>query len=123
MAADVDYSPQVLERFRHPAHAGELAAAEGETRSGQAGSRRAGTLVQFQLRIAEGRIADAAYRVFGSPHAIAACSLAAEQIIGRPAAPAAVPAGRVLAETLALPVERFGVALLVEDALLKALAD
>lgn len=78
--------------------------------------------MRFQLRVAGGRIADVGYRVFGSPYAIAACSLAAEWMIGRPAAPDAVPPGRELAAALALPVERTGVALVVEDAIRAALA-
>jgi hypothetical protein len=116
-----DYSAQVLDHFRRPRHAGMLAAGP-DVRTGSAGSRRAGTLVRFQLRLAGGRIADAGYRVFGSPYAIAACSLAAEWMIGRPAAADAVPPGRELAAALALPVEMTGVALVVEDAIRAALA-
>lgn len=116
----VDYSPQVLAHFRQPRYARPLTGAD--VLSGTAGSRRAGVQVTFQLRVEAGRIAEAGYRVFGSPHAIAACSLAAETVIGRPAQADAVPPGRELAAALELPVERTGVALVVEDAILAALA-
>ncbi|HET8552142.1 MAG TPA: iron-sulfur cluster assembly scaffold protein [Gammaproteobacteria bacterium] len=113
------YSEQVLAHFRQPRHAVPL---DGpNVRTGTAGSRRQGTLVRFQVAVADGRIADAGYHVYGSPYAIAACSLAAESIIGRPAEADALPPGRELAEALEFPVEQTGVALIVEDAMRAAL--
>lgn len=113
------YSTQVLAHFRQPRHARPLVGAN--VVSGTAGSRRAGVQVTFQLRIEAGQIVETGYQVFGSPHAIAACSLAAEMVIGRPARTDSVPPGRELAAALELPVERTGVALVVEDAILAAL--
>ncbi|HET6654686.1 MAG TPA: iron-sulfur cluster assembly scaffold protein [Gammaproteobacteria bacterium] len=113
------YSPQVLEHFRRPRHAGLLSGAG--VRTGTAGSRRKGALVRFQVEIVDGRVANAGYQVFGSPYVIAACSLAAERVIGQPAVADAAPPGRELAEALALPVEQTGVALIVEDAIRAAL--
>ena len=89
---------------------------------GQAGAPRDGTWVRFGARLAEGRIIDARYEVFGCPAAIAAAAWAADRVIG--ATPAAVASleGRTIAEALELPVEKTGVALVVEDALSSALA-
>jgi hypothetical protein len=109
----------VLERFRHPGHVGPITGKA--VREGVAGSRRQGTLVKFQVAVKAGRIADAGFRVFGSPYAIAACSLAAETIIGRAAGREAIPPGRELAEALQFPVEETGIALIVEDAIHAAL--
>jgi hypothetical protein len=116
----IAYSPQVLDHFRHPRHAGLLTGAGVQT--GKAGSRRSGVVVTFQVKLAEGCIAEAGYQVFGPPYAVAACSLAAEQIIARPATPDAAPPGRELAAALEFPVEQTGVALIVEDAIRAALA-
>ncbi|HET7569784.1 MAG TPA: iron-sulfur cluster assembly scaffold protein [Gammaproteobacteria bacterium] len=113
------YSEQVLAHFRHPRHAGPLGGPN--VRTGTAGSRRQGVFVRFQVAIADGRIADAGYRVYGSPYAIAACSLAAESIIGRAADAGSLPPGRELADALEFPVEQTGVALIVEDAIRAAL--
>ena len=89
---------------------------------GQAGSARDGTLVRFGLRLADERVAAARYEVFGCPAAIAAAAWAAERMTG--AAPAAIASldGRAIAEALELPVEKTGVALVVEDAIRGALA-
>lgn len=89
---------------------------------GQAGSVRDGTWVRFGLRLADGRIADARYEVFGCPAAIAAAAWAADRLAG--AAPAASTSlcGRHIAEALQLPIEKTGVALVVEDAVCNALA-
>ncbi|HET7369429.1 MAG TPA: iron-sulfur cluster assembly scaffold protein [Gammaproteobacteria bacterium] len=113
------YSPEILDHFRRPRHAGPISGKEVHT--GTAGSRRSGAVVRFQLEIGGGRIVDAGYQVFGSPYAIAACSLAAERMIGQSAEAEAVPAGRELAEALEFPVEETGVALIVEDAIRAAI--
>ena len=67
---------------------------------------------------ADGRVARAAFRALGCPYTIAACSLAADQAIGR--RPQDFIGGLELARQLGLPVERRGVALAVEDALRSA---
>lgn len=114
------YSARLLAHFRQPRHAGLI---DGPgVRTGSAGSRRRGTLVRFQVAIADDCIADAGYLVFGSPYAIAACSLAAGLIVGRIAEPEAVPPGRELAESLEFPVEQTAEALIVEDAIRAALS-
>lgn len=89
---------------------------------GQAGSVREGTWVCFGLRLTGRRIVDARYEVFGCPAAIAAAAWTAQRVVG--VAPAAVASlhGRTIAELLALPVEKTGVALVVEDAVRAALA-
>lgn len=89
---------------------------------GEAGSVRDGTQVRIGLRLAHGRIVDARYEVFGCPAAIAAAAWAAERLAG--AAPAIVTNvyGLHIAEALELPVEKTGVALVVEDAICNALA-
>lgn len=79
-------------------------------------------MVRFGLRLANGQVSDARYEVFGCPAAIAAAAWAAERMAG--AAPAAIASldGRAIAEALELPVEKTGVALVVEDAIRGALA-
>lgn len=89
---------------------------------GQAGAPRDGTWVRFGARLAEGRIIDVRYEVFGCPAAIAAAAWAADRVVGARPAAVALPAGRMIAEALELPVEKTGVALVVEDALSNVLA-
>lgn len=89
---------------------------------GQAGMPRDGIWVRFGARLADGRIIDARYEVFGCPAAVAAAAWAADRVIGATPAMIASLAGREIAEALELPVEKTGVALVVEDALKDALA-
>lgn len=89
---------------------------------GQAGVPRDGTWVRFGARLAGGRIIDARYEVFGCPAAVAAAAWAADRVVGATPATIASLAGREIAEALELPVEKTGVALVVEDALKDAFA-
>lgn len=89
---------------------------------GQAGSARDGTLIRFGLRLAGEQIADARYEVFGCPAAIAAAAWVADRVAGAPPAVVASLCGRDIAAALELPVEKTGVALVVEDAVRNAFA-
>lgn len=107
------------DHFWHPRHAGKLNVPGART--GTAGSRRQGTLVCFELVVQAGHVTAVGYRVFGSPYAIAGCSVMAELIVGRGADVTHVMRGRELASLLDFPTEQIGVALLIENAIKAAL--
>lgn len=88
---------------------------------GQAGSVQEGTLVRMGLLLARERVTEARYEVFGCPATIAAAAWLVSRMSG--AVPSAITEldGRSIAEALRLPVEKTGVALVVEDALRAAL--
>ena len=96
--------------------------ARGDIRSGEAGSRAAGSFVRFHLQVRGGVVAAARYEVLGPPALIAACSYMSVRLEGGAAEPAAVPAGLEAARALGLPRAEHGNALLVEDAVRAALA-
>lgn len=115
--ADVRYSPQLLEAFRAPQHAGPLAEGPGEVVDGAAGEQRRGTAVRFALRLDRGLVCAVAWGAYGSPYVLAGCELAARDLQGkRPDALQAMSA-RALAAGLAAPADRLGELLVVEDAL------
>ena len=58
----------------------------------------------------------AAFGVYGCPHTIAATSLAADRMVGEPLARACRVDARSLARELAIPEEKLGRLLVVEDA-------
>jgi NifU-like protein involved in Fe-S cluster formation len=83
---------------------------------GSAGNRERGTWVQFDIQVLAGRCLDARFLAFGCPHTIAVAAWVAEQVSGttlRAALPEPVAA---LAQRFAVPAEKLGRLLIVEDA-------
>jgi NifU-like protein involved in Fe-S cluster formation len=113
----MDYPAAVLERFDAPAHAGRLSPGPGTTVTGRAGDLAEGILVAFEARIDAGHIAGVAFRAYGCPHTIAACSLVAERLRGLPATALTDFDLADVAADLDLPPEKRGRLLRIEDAL------
>lgn len=111
-----EYSAAVLERFdaapvRLPPDG------SGEHRRGRAGDRaRSGAEVRFDVQVQDGIVMAAGFGVFGCPHTIAAASLAASRMVGQPLARASRVEAPALARELAVPEEKLGRLLVVEDA-------
>ncbi|HTK96007.1 MAG TPA: iron-sulfur cluster assembly scaffold protein [Terriglobales bacterium] len=74
------YSPQLLEHFEHPRNVGELAQPDAEA---TIDNPACGDVMTLQLRIEDGRIAEAKYRVKGCAAAIACGSALTELIAQR----------------------------------------
>jgi NifU-like protein involved in Fe-S cluster formation len=113
------YSEVTLHYFRTAETAGELGG-PGIFR-GAAGARERGTWVQFDVRIGEGFIRDARFLAFGCPHTIAVSAWVAEQAVGLGARAVLPESVQALSERFAVPVEKRGRLLIIEDAWLAAL--
>lgn len=113
----MDYPDAVLARFDAPPHAGPLAPGPGSVVEGRAGGVQEGIEVAFEVRVADGRIAAAAFRALGCPYTIAACSLVAEQLAGREVQALRDFVPLRLGPELDLPAEKGGRLLRIEDAL------
>ena len=83
---------------------------------GAAGGRARGTWVQFDLQVSGGTIHAARFLAFGCPHTIAVSAWVAEHAAG-PVSRTALPE-RVqdLSDRFAVPVEKRGRLLIIEDA-------
>jgi NifU-like protein involved in Fe-S cluster formation len=115
----MDYSSEVQRRFTELPAAGTLQAGLAGRFSGEGEDRSLNVWVRFELKIVDGRVADARFQAYGCPHTIAAASWAAEWIRGRGVEALSgldVPA---LLEQLEVPTEKAGKVLRVEDALLE----
>ncbi len=109
--------------FEDPPCVGELAG-PGVCR-GAAGSREAGTWVQFDLRLVPGstdRIECARFLAYGCPHTIAAAAWVAQQAPGRLLRQGFPEDVHRLRERFEAPIEKLGRLLTVEDAWLAAAA-
>lgn len=114
----MNYNELTRHYFESTGNAGEL---EGPgVFRGAAGDREHSTWVQFDLQIKAGVVAAAKFLAFGCPHVIAVSAWLAEQAVGRQLAPLLPEDVQALRERFAVPVEKLGRLLIVEDAWLAA---
>jgi len=116
------YSAVVELHFAQPRHVGTLTGHYEITLCGAAGQREHGTEVVFHVGIDGSRIGEMTFQAFGCPHTIAACSVLAERLTGRPVESLDAALPDELAVYLDLPVEKTGRLLIIEDALRKCRA-
>ena len=114
----MNYNELTRRYFATAANAGELSG-PGVFR-GTAGNREQGTWVQFDLQIHAGAVAAARFLAFACPHTVAASAWLAEQAVGKPIRPSLPESVQALQERFAVPVEKTGRLLIVEDAWLAA---
>lgn len=116
----MNYNELTRRYFESPANVGELSGAC--VFSGEAGNREQGVWVRFDLQAGTGTLLTARFLAFGCPHTIAIASWLASQAAGKPleaALPERIPDLRA---RFALPVEKMGRLLIIEDAWLAAAA-
>jgi hypothetical protein len=110
----VKYSELTLHYFETAPGAGVLTGTD--VYRGAAGGRAQGTWVQFDLQVSGGIIQAARFQAFGCPHTIAVSAWVAQHAVGP--VPCATLPERVqdLSERFAVPVEKRGRLLIIEDA-------
>ena len=111
----MDYPGEVERHFRDPANVGSLAG--GPVARGEAGSAGSGAWIVVEAGIADATIRRIAFRAYGCPYLIAACSRATEMLLGGPAADLARFDIHPLAAELAVPAGKLGRLLVLQDAL------
>jgi NifU-like protein involved in Fe-S cluster formation len=116
----VNYNEATRQYFESPAAAGVLTG-PGVLR-GAAGSRASGTWVQFDLQVTSGIIQTARFLAFGCPHTSAVSAWIAERAAGTPLRTALPESIQGLSERFAVPVEKRGRLLIIEDAWAAAVA-
>ena len=114
----MNYNELTRKYFESAGNAGEIEG-PGAFR-GTAGSYAHGTWVQFDLQIKAGTIAVAKFLAFGCPHTIAVAAWLAEQAVGRQPQQALPESVQALRVRFAVPVEKLGRLLIIEDAWLAA---
>ena len=115
----MNYNELTRNYFESAAHAGELTG-PGVFR-GAAGNHAQGTWVQFDLQITARTVSAAKFLAFGCPHTIAVAAWLAEQAVGRQVVPQLPESVQALRDRFAVPVEKMGRLLIIEDAWLAAI--
>lgn len=111
------YSARVQELFRSLPGAGPLAAGPGSAVTGEAMALDRGAWVRIEARIVGDRIVDCAFTAWGCPHVLAASAWACGMLRGLAIPQSATITALRLADELAVPAEKLGRLLVVEDAL------
>jgi NifU-like protein involved in Fe-S cluster formation len=112
------YNQLTRDYFETAANAGELRGSS--VFRGAAGNMSQGTWVQFDLRIEAGAVSATKFLAFACPHVIAVSAWLAEQAVGRGVQPSLPESVQALRDRFAIPVEKTGRLLIVEDAWLAA---
>lgn len=110
------YSEEVRRLFANPAHAGDLPPGNGRTATAEAAESAAGCRVRLSAAEVGGRLSAVRFRAFGCPHLVAAAEAFCADVEGRPIPALREPKVPGLMERLAVPVEKTGRLLLLENA-------
>lgn len=113
------YNKQTRRYFETAARAGVLSGPL--VYRGAAGNREHGTWVQFDVQTASGILKEARFLAFGCPHTIAVAAWVAEQVLGQPVIRRLPGSVQAISQQFAVPVEKLGRLLIVEDAWLAAI--
>jgi len=95
--------------------------APSDVRQGRAGRPADGTAVFFELKIADGTVKSARFSAYGCPHTVAVSAWLCEVLEGAPLEAGAPGDPAAWADKFAVPAEKLGRLLVVEDALRAAL--
>ena len=110
------YHPQVAELFQRTPFAGRMEAGPGVF-VGKAGAQSDGAEVRFWLKSGGGRIQAISFLAYGCPHTIAAAAWVAHHARGLALADVGRTAWLEVERALAVPAQKRGRLLIVEDAL------
>ena len=117
----MNYSDEVLKRVREPQRVGALPAGPG-VGTGESGTLEQGTVTRISVRVSEGKVVEARFKVFGCSAAIASASLVAEWLEGASLDEASALTAERVCETLQLTHEREQVARRAIEAAQRAVA-
>jgi cysteine desulfurase len=106
-----------VERLRALSPACELPPTAGRAVSGEAGTQGEGTWVRFQLLLEGNNVKEARFKAFACPHTVETARWLCQQLRGRTRADLLPGTPAQWARACAVPVEKLGRLLVVEDAL------
>jgi NifU-like protein involved in Fe-S cluster formation len=115
----MNYSELTLHYFETAVGAGVLAGPK--IYRGAAGDRAQGTWVQFDVQFSREEIQASRFLAFACPHTIAVCAWVAEHAPGSISRAALRESVQDLSERFAVPAEKRGRLLIIEDAWVAAL--
>lgn len=117
----IGYSEKVMDHFMNPRNVGEFEDPDGV---GRVGNPICGDIMEFQIKVKDGRIADVRFKTFGCGAAIAVSSMVSEMAKGKTLDEALKITNKDVAKELdGLPKNKLHCSNLGADALHKAILD
>lgn len=113
----MEYSSEVRRRFSAPATAGAILPDAGRTVAAAAEDRSLRFWVRFEVELGQDGIGRVRFQAYGCPHGLAAADLVAAELEGKPVDAMTTIDLEGLASRIALPREKHGKLLRIEDAL------
>jgi len=121
------YSDKVLDHYENPRNVGtfkdDADVDKDDVGTGLVGAPACGDVMRLEIRVQDGKIADAKFKTFGCGSAIASSSLATEMIKGMSLDQAAEIKNTQIVEELNLPPVKIHCSVLAEDAIKAAIED
>ena len=117
------YSEKVLDHYENPRNVGTFGKDEDDVGTGLVGAPACGDVMRLQIRVKDGRIADAKFKTFGCGSAIASSSLATEMIKGMTLDQAGEIKNTQIVQELNLPPVKIHCSVLAEDDIKAAIED
>jgi nitrogen fixation NifU-like protein len=115
------YSEKVMDHFKNPRNVGSVENPDGV---GQVGNPVCGDIMRLEIKVENGRIADAKFKTFGCGAAIATSSMVTELVKGKTLEEALEISNKAVAEALdGLPPVKMHCSNLAADALHNAIKD
>jgi nitrogen fixation protein NifU and related proteins len=117
------YSDALLHYFFHPAHVGQLGVTQSDVKTARRGEIGISDVLQLQIQLTDQRIiADAKFKVYGNPYAIAGMGWLAERLIGKTCEQARSITHQDIVQALNMPPTKLHTALQIEDILYEVLS-
>ena len=117
----MEYSDKVMEHFRNPRNVGEIEDPDG---IGRVGNPVCGDIMELYIKVRDGVITDAKFKILGCGAAIATSSIITELVKNKTIDEALKISNRAVADALGgLPPIKMHCSVLAEEALRKALDD
>ena len=117
------YGDKVIDHFNHPRNVGSMDSKDPNVGTGMIGAPECGDVMRLQIRVENGKIADAKFKTFGCGSAIASSSLATEWLRGKTIEEAMTLKNQTIVDELSLPPVKIHCSVLAEGAVRAALED
>ncbi len=117
----MQYSDKLLEHFRNPRNVGKIEDADG---IGHVGNPICGDIMDFYIKVKDGRIVDAKFQTYGCAAAIGTSSALTEMVIGKTIDEALKITNQIITEAVGgVPPVKRHCSVLAEQALRAAIKD
>ena len=117
------YSHKVIDHYENPRNVGSLDKNDEDVGTGIVGAPACGDVMKLQIKVENGVITDARFKIYGCGSAIASSSLVTEWVKGMHVDQAMQIKNSQIAEELSLPPVKIHCSVLAEDAIKAAIRD